>query len=95
MWHQNAMKSMIEIFMPAKFRKFGGGRSGRTDASVTSEERPDNYEFGRFVYTGALDMFTNPKNPRVFDLVSALLRNVRNSSLLAVNVSDGLIGVVI
>jgi len=40
-------------------------------------------------------MFTNPKNPRVFDLVSALLRNVRNSSLLAVNVSDGLIGVVI
>jgi len=40
-------------------------------------------------------MFINPKNPRVFDLVSALLRNVRNSSLLAVNVSDGFIDVVI
>jgi len=41
-----------------------------------------------------LDMFINQKNQCVFDLVSALLRNVRNSSLLAVNVSDGLIDVV-
>ena len=39
----------------------------------------------------ALDMFINQKNQYVFDLVSALLRNVWNSSLLAVNVSDGLI----
>jgi len=33
-------------------------------------------------------MFLNQKNQCVFDLVSALLRNVRNSSLLAVNISD-------
>jgi len=41
-----------------------------------------------------LDMFINKKSMCCFDLVSALLRNVRNSSLLAVNVSDGLIDVV-
>ena len=51
----------LKFLCQQNFAKFGGGRSGRTDASVTSEERPDNYEFGRFVYTGALDMFTNPK----------------------------------
>jgi len=42
-----------------------------------------------------LDMFINQKNQCVFDLVSALLRNVWNSSLLAVNFSDWLIDVVI
>jgi len=40
-------------------------------------------------------MFINQKNQRVFDLASALLRNMRNSSLLAANVSNGLIDVVI
>jgi len=43
----------------------------------------------------ALDMFINQKNQCVFDLASALLRNVRNSSLLAVNISDRLIDIVI
>jgi len=42
-----------------------------------------------------LDMFINQKNQCVFDLVSALLRNVWNSSLLAVNFSDWLIDVII
>ena len=43
----------------------------------------------------ALDTTLIKENLCVFDLVSALLRNVRNSSLLAVNVSDGLIDVAI
>ena len=54
------MKFLIKIFMPAQFREIWR-RSKRSNRCVTSEERPDNYEFGRFVYTGALDMFINPK----------------------------------
>jgi len=39
-------------------------------------------------------MLINKKNQCVFVLASALLRKVRKSSLLAVNVSNGLIDVV-